>query len=138
MERPTYPSDLTDAQWKLIEPLLPEAKPGGRPREVDLREVLNGILYLVKGGIPWRMMPHDLPPWGTVHFYYRQWRLDGTRARILDQGQRELWNVYASWEITRLQLETRRFPENRSPLASVSSARRRRLGAIQEQVPSFP
>jgi len=82
MERKPYPSDLTDDQWALIEPLLPEAKPGGRPREVDLREVLNGIFYLVTGGIPWRSMPHDLPPWGTVHFFYRQWRLDGTWERV--------------------------------------------------------
>jgi putative transposase len=82
MERKSYPSDLTDEQWALIEPLLPEAKPGGRPREVDLREVLDGIFYLVKGGIPWRFMPHDLPPWGTVHFFYRRWRLDGTWERI--------------------------------------------------------
>ena len=66
--RKTYPTDLTDAQWKLIEPLLPEAKPGGRPRSVDLREVLDGIFYVVKGGVPWRMLPHDLPPWGTVHY----------------------------------------------------------------------
>jgi putative transposase len=78
MERKPYPSDLTDEQWALLEPLLPDAKPGGRPRDVDLREVLNDIVYLVKGGILWRYMPHDLPPWGTVHFVYRQWRLDGT------------------------------------------------------------
>jgi putative transposase len=84
MRRKTYPTDLTDAQWKLIEPLLPEARPGGRPRSVDLREVLDGIFYVVKGGVPWRMLPHDLPPWGTVHFYYRKWRLDGTWGRILD------------------------------------------------------
>jgi putative transposase len=82
MERKPYPSDLTDEQWRLIEPLLPKPKPGGRPQSVDLREVLNGIFYLVKGGIPWRFMPHDLPPWGTVHFYYRQWRLDGTWETI--------------------------------------------------------
>jgi putative transposase len=82
LERTPYPSDLTDDQWKLLAPLLPEAQPGGRPRDVDLREVLNGIFYLVKGGIPWRYMPHDLPPWGTVHFYYRQWRLDGTWERV--------------------------------------------------------
>ena len=62
MERKPYPSDLTDEQWKLIEPLLPEAKPGGRPSDIDLREVLNSIFYLVKSGIPWRYMPHDLPP----------------------------------------------------------------------------
>ena len=84
MQRKPCPSDLTDAQWREIEPLLPEPKPGGRPRDVDLREVLNGIFYLIKGGIAWRMMPHDFPPWGTVHSYYRQWRLDGTWARILD------------------------------------------------------
>jgi putative transposase len=84
MTRKTYPTDLTDAQWKLIEPLLPEAKPGGRPRSVDLREVLDGIFYVVKGGVPWRMLPHDLPPWGTVHYYYRRWRLDGTWGKILD------------------------------------------------------
>ena len=78
MERKPYPTDLTDDQWKLIEPLLPKAKPGGRPRSVDLREVTDGIFYVVRGGVPWRMLPHDLPPWGTVHYYYRCWRLDGT------------------------------------------------------------
>jgi putative transposase len=82
MRHKPYPTDLTDAQWKLIEPLLPEAKPGGRPRSVDLRATLDGIFYVVRGGIPWRMMPHDLPPWGTVHYYYRRWRIDGTWARI--------------------------------------------------------
>jgi putative transposase len=84
MERNPYPTDLTDEQWELIRPLLPKAKPGGRPRSVDLREVLNGILYVVRGGIPWRMLPNDLPPWGTVHFYYRCWRLDGTWVKILE------------------------------------------------------
>jgi putative transposase len=61
-----------------IAPLLPPAEPGGRDREVDLREVLNGILYLLRSGCSWRMLPHDLPPWGTVHYYYRRFRLDGT------------------------------------------------------------
>ena len=78
-----YPTDLTDGQWKLVAPLLPAAKPGGRPRSVDLREVLNGIFYVTRGGVPWRMLPHDLPPWGTVHYYYRRWRLDGTWEKIL-------------------------------------------------------
>ena len=84
MKRKPYPSDLSDEQWRLIEPLLPPEKAGGWPREVDLREVLNGIFYLVKDGIAWRYMPHDLPPWGTVHFFYRQWRRDGTWEKILD------------------------------------------------------
>jgi putative transposase len=84
MRRAKYPTDLSDDQWELIRPLLPKAKPGGRPRTVDLREVLNGIFYIVRGGIPWRMLPHDLPPWGTVHYYYWKWRRDGTWEAIQD------------------------------------------------------
>jgi putative transposase len=79
-----YPTDLTDQQWALIKPLLPAAKPGGRPRSVDLREVLNAIFYVVRGGVSWRMLPKDLPPWGTAHFYYRKWRIDGTWAKVLE------------------------------------------------------
>ena len=83
MERKRSPTDLTDEQWDLVRPLLPKAKPGGRPRSVDLREVLNGVFYVVRGGVPWRRLPKDLPPWGTVHFSSRCWRLDGTGAKIL-------------------------------------------------------
>jgi transposase len=78
MERNPYPSDLTDPQWTLVEPLIPPARPGGRAREVDMREVLNGVLYLNRTGCSWRALPHDLPPWGTVHYYYRRFRRDGT------------------------------------------------------------
>jgi putative transposase len=74
MERKPYPSDLTDEQWCLIEPLIPPAKPGGRPREVDVREVVNGILYLNRSGCSWRSLPHDFPVWPTVHDYYRRFR----------------------------------------------------------------
>ena len=84
MARIAYPSDLTDAQWKLIEKRIPPAKPGGRERSVDMREVMNGILYLVRTGCSWRQLPHDLPPWGTVHWYYRCFRLDGTWQKIHD------------------------------------------------------
>lgn len=84
MARIAYPSDLTDAQWKLIEKRIPPAKPGGRDRSVDMREVMNGILYLVRTGCSWRQLPHDLPPWGTVHWYYRCFRLDGTWQKIHD------------------------------------------------------
>ena len=76
MDKSNYPSDLTDEQWKLIEPLLPPAKPGGRPRTTDLRQVINGILYLVRTGCSWRMLPHDFPPWPTVHDYYWKYRRD--------------------------------------------------------------
>ncbi|GIX48881.1 MAG: transposase [Candidatus Tectimicrobiota bacterium] len=82
MARRAYPSDLTEAQWRRIAPLLPPARPGGRPQEVDRREIVNAILYLLRSGCSWRMLPHDLPPWGTVHYYFRQWRRDGTWERI--------------------------------------------------------
>jgi len=73
MERKPYPTDLTDEQWKLVEPLLPEARPGGRPRETDMREVLNALFYLVRSGCQWRLIPHEFPPWRTCYNYYRAW-----------------------------------------------------------------
>ncbi len=73
MERKSYPSDVTDEQWKLVEALLPDAKPGGRPRKTNLREVLNAIFYLNRSGCQWRMIPHEFPPWRTVYNYYRDW-----------------------------------------------------------------
>lgn len=84
MDTKTYPSDLTDEQWQLLEPLLPPAKAGGRPRTTDLRQVVNGILYLVRSGCSWRMLPHDFPPWSTVYDYYRHFRCDGTWQKIHD------------------------------------------------------
>ncbi len=84
MDRQPYPGDLTDEQWALLAPLLPLAKPGGRPRSVDLREVANAMLYLLRTGCPWRSLPHDLPPWGTVWAYFRRWRDDGTLDRLHD------------------------------------------------------
>jgi transposase len=84
MARIAYPSDLVDAQWKLIEKRIPAAKPGGRGRSVNMREVVNGILYLARTGCSWRQLPHDFPPWGTVHWYYRCFRLDGTWQKIHD------------------------------------------------------
>ncbi len=84
MSRKPYPSDLTDAQWAELAPLLPAAKTKGPPRTTHLREVVNGILYVLRGGIPWRLMPHDLPPWGTVWWYFRRWRDDGTWERVAE------------------------------------------------------
>ena len=83
-ERPglRYPSDLTDAEWQLIAPLIPPAKRGGRRREVDLREVMNGILYVLSTGCQWRAVPKDLPPKSTVHGYFTLWEWDGTLARM--------------------------------------------------------
>src|SRR4051812_12016234 len=80
MKPKRYPSDLTRTRWKRLQPLLPPALPGGRPREVDLREVLNGIFYIARGGCSWRMMPTALPPWSTCYDYFRKWRKDGHLA----------------------------------------------------------
>ena len=85
MARMPYPSDLTDEQWSRIEPLIPPAKPGGRPRSVDLREVLDAVLYLSRTGCSWRQLAHDFPPWGTMHYYYRCFRLNGTWRKIHDR-----------------------------------------------------
>ncbi len=83
MTRKPYPSDLTDAEWGILEPLLPEAKAGGRPREVDLREVLNALRYLVREGCRWRAIPHDFGvPWQTVYTYFCQWQQDGTGEQV--------------------------------------------------------
>ena len=80
----TYPTDLTDAQWAILEPLVPPCKHGGRPRIVDMRKVINTILYLNRTGCQWDMLPHDLLPKSTVYEYFAQWRDDGTWTKFLD------------------------------------------------------
>ena len=79
-----YPSDLTDAEWALIGAMIPPAKRGGRKREVDVREVVNGLLYVLETGCPWRHLPKDFPPKSTVHGYFDLWSWDGTLERIHD------------------------------------------------------
>ena len=82
--RKPYKTDLTDTQWEILQPLIPAAKPGGRPREVDLREVLNTLLYQARTGCQWELLPHDLLPKSTVWDYFQRWRDDGTWQRIVD------------------------------------------------------
>ena len=77
-----YPSDLTDEEWALIEPLIPPAKRGGGKRTVNLREVVNGLMYVLSTGCQWRALPKDLPPKSTVHGYFDLWSWDGTLDRI--------------------------------------------------------
>lgn len=82
MKRQSYPTDLTDSQWQLLQPLLPKPKTDGRPRTTNLREVINAILYLLRTACSWRMLPHDFPPWGTVWYYFRRWRIQGLWHQI--------------------------------------------------------
>ena len=80
--RRRYPTDLTDAQWAILEPLVPAVKPGGRPATHDRREIVDAMRYVLRGGISWRSLPHEYPPWQTVYDYFRRWRDDGTWERI--------------------------------------------------------
>ncbi len=82
MRRETYITDLSDAEWRLIEPILPPPNKLGRPRQHAWRELLNSIFYILRSGCAWRLLPHDLPPWKTVYHYYRVWRMDGTWEHI--------------------------------------------------------
>jgi putative transposase len=82
--RHPYDTDLTDAEWHRLEPLVPAAKPGGRPLKHARREIVNGIFYIVRSGSAWKLLPHDLPPWRTVYHYFWSWRRDGTWQTIHD------------------------------------------------------
>jgi len=90
MNRQPYPTDLTNAEWAIAEPLIPPAKPGGRKRTTDMREVLNAIFYLLRAGCAWRMLPHDFPNWNTVYTYFRNWRRDGTWQKLNDALRRDV------------------------------------------------
>jgi len=85
MPEKIYPRDMSDAQWKAIQPLIPPAKWGGRPRDVDMRCIINGILYLVRGGGSWRMLPTEYGPWPTVYGYFREFQRQGVWQQIHDR-----------------------------------------------------
>lgn len=85
MKRKPYPTDLTDKEWAEIEPIFNINRSchgkGGRPRDVDIREVVNALFYVLQTGCSWRMLPHDYPKWETVYWYFQQWMRDGTLER---------------------------------------------------------
>ena len=84
-----YPTDLSDDEWRVLAPLVPPAAPGGRPRSVDAREVVNAIRYLLRSGCAWRLLPRGFPPWPTVYAYLRRWEADGTWERMAGVLRRE-------------------------------------------------
>ncbi len=85
MTRRRYPSDLTDAQWERLRPLLESSRSRrGRPRTYPLREIVNALLYVLRGGISWRALPHDFPPWESVYDHFRRWKKASTLERIHD------------------------------------------------------
>lgn len=83
--RERYPSDLTDDQWEVIKDLIPAPRPGGRPAKYQRREIVNGLLYVTRTGCQWRALPHDLPPWRVVYWYFMAWRDDGALERVHDR-----------------------------------------------------
>ena len=88
--RPVYPTDLTDPQWNRIAPLLPKRKGRrGRPRSHPYREIVDAVLYVVRSGCAWRLLPHDFPTWKTVYTYFRNWRKDGLWDRIHERLREE-------------------------------------------------
>jgi putative transposase len=88
--RPRYSTDLSDAEWQTLEPLLPEQRPGGRHRLYPMREIINPIQYVLRSGCAWRLLPHDLPHWRTAYEYFRIWKRDGTWVRVHDQLREQL------------------------------------------------
>ena len=118
MEPRPYNTDLTDEQFALVEPFLPRPKKMGRPA-ADLRAVLNAILYLVRTGCQWRLLPHDFPPWSTVHTWYRRWRRDGTWERINDALRQEV------------RLQAGRDPSPRSSAADSQSVKTTPQGGVK-------
>jgi putative transposase len=82
LSRRAYATDLTDAEWQLLAPLVPAAKPGGRPPLHDRRELVNAMAYWLRAGCAWRLLPHDLPPWQTVYHYFRSWRQQGLWEQV--------------------------------------------------------
>jgi putative transposase len=79
-----YPTDLTEVEWTILAPLIPTAKPGGRPRTTDTREVVNAVFYVLRGGCQWRLLPKEFPPYQTVYHYFRTWRCAGIWERMHD------------------------------------------------------
>ena len=94
MARRPYPTDLRDGEWELLAPHVPAAKAGGRPAVHTRREIVDGILYVLRSGEAWRLVPHDFPPWRTLYHYFRLWRKDGTwekaHAALREQTRRRM------------------------------------------------
>lgn len=88
--RTGYPTDISDEAWAIIAPLIPPSKHGGRKREVNIREVINGILYILRTGCAWRLLPHDFPPWRTVYGYFDKWKKTGDWERIHNHIRNEV------------------------------------------------
>lgn len=131
-----YPSDLTDAEWALIAPLIPPAKRGGRRRSVNLREVVNGLLYVLETGCPWRHLPKDFPPKSTVHGYLDLWNYDGTLDRIHEAlyiKLREAEGHEASPTVAIIDSQTAKAGQKGGPRATRSAMMRAKRSRVRNE-----
>jgi transposase len=127
----TYPSDLTQSQWAAIEPMIPDATPGGRPRLAAKREIVEAILYLLRAGCSWRLLPHDFPPWQTVYHYLRRWEREGVWAGALHtlvMADREREGREASPSAAIIDSQTVRTADQKGD-SKVTTRARRSMGA---------
>ena len=126
-KRRAYDTDLSDGQWALIEPLIPQAKPGGRPRKATSRALVDAILYFLRAGGGWRLLPHDLPPWQTVYYYLRRWQRQGVWDRVhhaLVMADRERVGREASPSAAILDSQSVRTADQRGARKASTRARR--------------
>jgi len=91
-ERKAYPSDVTDAEWEILEPLIPAISEEAAHVKYTRREIVNAILYVLRSGCPWRLLPNDLPAWGTVYDYFRQWQKQGIWDQALEALRKQMRN----------------------------------------------
>ena len=126
-------TDLTDTQWALIAPLIPEAGPGGRPRKAPPRELVDAILYFLRAGMAWRLLPHDLPPWQTVYYYLRRWQREGVGDRVhhtLLMADRERAGREASPTAAILDSQSVRTADQKGDRRGLTQARRSRAASV--------
>jgi len=118
---------VTDEQWDLIAPLIPEAQAGGRPRKATSRELVDAILYFLRAGMAWRLLPHDLPPWQTVYYYLRRWQHEGVWERVhhtLVMADRERCGRAASPSAAILDSQSVRIADQKGAPRAMTRARR--------------
>jgi transposase len=132
-----YPSDLTDEEWSWIERLIPPAKRGGRRRDVDVREVLNGVMYVLSTGCQWRYVPKNLPPRSTLHGYLQRWIYDGTLEKVhhaLYQECREQADREASPTACVIDSQSVKSAEKGGPALTPSAMMRARKSKVRSAI----
>ncbi len=133
MTRSPYPTDLTEEQWTILAPLIPPAHKNCRPRQADMHEVVNAILYLLRTGCAWRLLPHDLPKWRTVYYYFAKWRKCGVWKKIHDklhERMREQEGRDAQPSAAIIDSQSAKTGEKGGPSAAMTRARRSRGASV--------